>query len=366
MNSDELVRFKDHGWMCRQPLVIDRREPSRFGGCEHLTVAGKTCGQEMGVRRCLYQGAEVWLCGLHQRSPVYGRLSDAAKERNRERRHAWMVAQSQRDEELDIPAIIAERRAESERARAIVDELLPKQGANMNDLNEAMIGGDYRPLSDVGIESGTVRCVFRNHTESLLGLMDEYGAMIGCVAWLTNERILHAMTKIRTAIVVQKEDFLRPDFGDRSAANLRPLYDALGGIHLNTLPNPLPNMCYLWENRDRIFRGVRCMGIRRPERQEPSILMHHKFAVFGDRETSTWEHPLTGIKRQHREFKWKTVWTGSFNFTEGSARSLENSLIIRDPKIAEAYALEFGQVAALSEPLDWTKEWVSPEWRIGT
>jgi phosphatidylserine/phosphatidylglycerophosphate/cardiolipin synthase-like enzyme len=60
------------------------------------------------------------------------------------------------------------------------------------------------------------------------------------------------------------------------------------------------------------------------------------------------------------------VWTGSANLTANSVRSLENGLVIDSERIAQAYYDEWAQVAAISEPLDWTSEWVAPEWRIGS
>jgi hypothetical protein len=60
------------------------------------------------------------------------------------------------------------------------------------------------------------------------------------------------------------------------------------------------------------------------------------------------------------------VWTGSFNFTKSSVASFENAVYIEDSKIAYAYAHEFAQIFALSEPLDWTTSWSAPEYRIGT
>ncbi|MNJ81293.1 hypothetical protein D3C77_800280 [compost metagenome] len=60
------------------------------------------------------------------------------------------------------------------------------------------------------------------------------------------------------------------------------------------------------------------------------------------------------------------MWTGSFNFTKNATLSLENALFITDPKIVNAYFEEYGQIAAMSEELDWTSEWVAPVWRIGT
>jgi phosphatidylserine/phosphatidylglycerophosphate/cardiolipin synthase-like enzyme len=66
------------------------------------------------------------------------------------------------------------------------------------------------------------------------------------------------------------------------------------------------------------------------------------------------------------EFVPEAVWTGSFNFSVNAGRSLENAVFIEDTAIAQAYANEFSQVAALSEPLNWQDPWCSPEWRCGT
>jgi phosphatidylserine/phosphatidylglycerophosphate/cardiolipin synthase-like enzyme len=62
----------------------------------------------------------------------------------------------------------------------------------------------------------------------------------------------------------------------------------------------------------------------------------------------------------------KQVWTGSYNFSYNARASFENALIISDTEIAMAYAQEWAQIYALSEPLDWQKDWVAPEYRIGT
>ena len=60
------------------------------------------------------------------------------------------------------------------------------------------------------------------------------------------------------------------------------------------------------------------------------------------------------------------VWTGSFNLTETAEKSLENALLIKNPKIVEAYYKEYGQICAMSEPLNWESNWIEPQWRIGT
>jgi len=58
--------------------------------------------------------------------------------------------------------------------------------------------------------------------------------------------------------------------------------------------------------------------------------------------------------------------TGSLNLTETATTSFENAVLIKNKKICNAYLNEWAQIFALSENLDWTKEWCAPEFRIGT
>ena len=102
--------------------------------------------------------------------------------------------------------------------------------------------------------------------------------------------------------------------------------------------------------------AVRCAGIV-GDRKDIPPRNHHKFAVFC--KNALCEH---GNRVRHPY----AAWTGSFNWTENATRSLENAVVIRDRAIVEAFYAEFQQVAALSEPLDWSSEYVDPEWRIGT
>jgi len=60
------------------------------------------------------------------------------------------------------------------------------------------------------------------------------------------------------------------------------------------------------------------------------------------------------------------VWTGSFNFTKNATYSFENAVLSKDQNIVGAFFREFGQIAALSESLDWETEWTAPDWRIGS
>jgi hypothetical protein len=88
--------------------------------------------------------------------------------------------------------------------------------------------------------------------------------------------------------------------------------------------------------------------------------MHNKFWIFCDGET------VVQDMYRLRKLQPVAVWTGSFNATKTGGRSFENAVIIRDRRVATAYAHEWAQIFALSEPLDWTTPWCEPEYRIGS
>lgn len=60
------------------------------------------------------------------------------------------------------------------------------------------------------------------------------------------------------------------------------------------------------------------------------------------------------------------VWTGSFNFTKNATMSFENAVVLYDTNIVHAYFYEYAQIAFLSESLDWTQPWMSPNYYLAT
>lgn len=231
--------------------------------------------------------------------------------------------------------------------------------SNLNDLKIPNHDGPDESIDTPPLASGTLTVYFRNLESQLIQHIAEAEAIVGCVAWLTSKAILEALAKKNpVAIVVQKEDFLRPDIGSRGkwAIDLRRRYDALKcscdrwdmGLWLSTFG-------------DQTMNPVRCVGNHNRDKHPAFPRMHHKFIVFCRPDVETDEE---GCK--HRYLDPYAVWTGSFNFTENAGRSLENALYITDPAVAKAYFDEWMRIESLSEPLDWESEWVAPEWRIGT
>lgn len=229
------------------------------------------------------------------------------------------------------------------------------------NLNDSWIPVEHsaRPMANHGTIDGDVEVVFRHLDRRLIALIEEADYVVGCVAWLTHPDILDALAKKQlVCLVVQKEDFLRPDLdtADKWRADLRRRYRALRCCcdrwGFPGLVREL-SMC-----ADGSIDAVRCVGNHNADKHPAFPRAHHKFVVFGKLSQSS--------REDHVDWLPYAVWTGSFNFTKNAAASLENAVVLRQPKIVAAFAAEFEQTVALSEPLDWEWEWMTPEWRIGT
>lgn len=234
----------------------------------------------------------------------------------------------------------------------------------MDDLNNFQLenDGNYdRSFTDNSTASSSgVTVYFRNIEERLLQHIKESDAVFGAVAWLTSYSILDALAGLNNvSIVVQKEDFLRPDVGSSSdfKKTLRTKYNALKcNLTRYSFSNILSSVSVCG---DPSIDPIRCVGNHNSEKKPAFPRMHNKFLIFARIEESTGGHGIETVTPY-------AVWTGSFNLTKNATMSLENALFITDKKIVNAYFEEYGQIAAMSEELDWISEWAAPEWRIGT
>lgn len=231
--------------------------------------------------------------------------------------------------------------------------------------------GDDRALCDPSTLSiAPVSVYFRGIEQHLINHIRAATHVVGCVAWLTSEPLLKELAKKEMAcIVIQKEDFLRPDIstGSMWEKRLRCLYSSLRGFDRYYFPHPL---CSMSVACDPTLDAVRCVGNHNSSKNSAFPRAHHKFLVFLEKTKSHPDYYYDGNDgyedNSPESFRATAVWTGSFNFTKNAGQSLENAVYIESHEIADAYYREWAQVMALSEPLDWESDWVAPEWRIGS
>jgi hypothetical protein len=239
---------------------------------------------------------------------------------------------------------------------------------DLNNLEIAKADGPWEPLWDPSTMSrqATVKVYFRGLEEELIGRLQEAHLVVGCIAWLTNERILQAMTwpDYGVAIVAHKEEFLchRHD-PSATAAEIRRtprLRELYSNLKMRLGHEDFGGLMATLSGRREGLDPVRCAGEYRPSYlNRATARMHHKFLVFCNVVETTDPHAGDRFRVIPRE-----VWTGSFNLTWNAGRSLENAVLIQDPRIARAYYDEWMQVEAISEPLDWLVQWPAPEWHI--
>lgn len=243
------------------------------------------------------------------------------------------------------------------------------------NLNHLCVYSELAPpveLLNHGTSGSVTKVFFRDIEQNLIQQIRNYPVVVGCVAWLTHPRILDALaTCIGVSIVVQKEDFLRPDSDSPGwKKELRRQYEALRSIGDRYEVSRL--ISYLSYATSQEFQPVRCLGNHNRDKDPAFPRMHNKFIVFCDR--VNYSRSCDNVCRytghecdsNNDTLNPRAVWTGSFNFTQNATNSLENAVLISDPVIASAYFAEWEQLICLSEPLDWTDDWCAPEWRIGT
>lgn len=206
-----------------------------------------------------------------------------------------------------------------------------------------------------------VEVIFRNQENKLIGLINEFssGAIFGCVAWLTSKPILKALANCQNVqIVVQKEDFLRPDIGVKSNDNwkkeLWTLYNNLKcDLTRYDFNEPVSSLSVCG---DPTVDAIRCVGNHNKDKNPAFPRAHHKFLVF--------------CKMVDGKYIPIKLWTGSFNLTKNATMSFENAIIFTDnsgqSELISSFLKEHHQIFSISENVDWTENWATPEFRIGT
>ena len=221
---------------------------------------------------------------------------------------------------------------------------------------ETSSGGEIRLCSKDSVEP-----IAGSLANRLANWMRDADLIVGCFAWLTNFRVLDSLAAVKYGcqIVVQKEDFLRPDRG-HSAKSTTILHRKYSAMKCRIRRIQLPYANELSVGSDDLADPVRCAGRRGDDRRKAVPRMHHKFAV------KCRVREVSEDSDGYREVSPMSVWTGSFNPTLNGTASRENAVIINSEAVADFYAREWACVFAMSEQLNWQSEWVCPEYRIGT
>jgi HKD family nuclease len=238
---------------------------------------------------------------------------------------------------------------------------------NLNELLIDTDGSGDGTLKDNSVSStepqfDRVEAIFKNLEPRLVDIIKQFenGAIFGCIAWLTSTPILKALSKCNNVqIIVQKEDFLRPDLDQNKSnkwkSDLRKLYSDLKcKTERHQFREPMGNLSVC---ADPTVDAVRCVGNHNSVKNSASPRAHHKFLVFCNLDSDGKYFPVA-------------LWTGSFNLTKNATYSFENVLYLTEKSgnniIINAYLNEHHQIFALSEKLDWENEWTTPEFRLGT
>jgi phosphatidylserine/phosphatidylglycerophosphate/cardiolipin synthase-like enzyme len=152
-----------------------------------------------------------------------------------------------------------------------------------------------------------VQAVFDGHERRICQLAKSSHAVVGCVAWVTNQRILHSLSLCPCGVSVVVHD-------DEHFA----LTDRIG---LRT--NAVPPMAVDCEGPD-----VSCIHPYVPMADYSAGgsdgMLHAKFLVFCEADGTTLVPRVT--------------WIGSANLTNKATRNVEASLVVVDEVTAKAFA----------------------------
>lgn len=192
-----------------------------------------------------------------------------------------------------------------------------------------------------------IEIYFKNIERQIINKIKKYDNVVGCIAWLTNENILVELAKKKSVlIIVQEEDFLRPDihFDGNNKKWKQKIFKLYNELQKNK--NSVPLNCFgINYMQCGVESGIRRLGKINENKLPAFPRMHNKFIIcYNDFETENLK--ING-----------EILSGSYNYTENSNNSLENVVCIKDEKIVYRYYLQFAEIAIMSVPLDWNSEW---------
>ena len=176
----------------------------------------------------------------------------------------------------------------------VLQSIAKKQGRTDRNLNKQQLVGNafetgYDELKDYSVfeikDLQGASVFFRNLESHLIKYIEIADIVVGCVAWLTSDRILKSLrSKIAVSIIIQKEDFLRPDYGTGNAfrRRLRNLYSSLPSFYRSNSSTAEAIVLHTDTQSSEAMPidPIRCVGFARTGSRKPFPLMHHKFLVF--------------------------------------------------------------------------------------
>lgn len=232
---------------------------------------------------------------------------------------------------------------------------------NLNNTltNDADGNGKQHDFSTIG-NNAEIEVYFKNIEKTIISKIKKYKYVIGCIAWLTNENILKELSKkTNVLIVVQEEDFLRPD--TNFDGNKLKWKNKIKKLYKKLEKGLIDSMFWgvNYAQMDTIESGVIRFGLINEKKIPAFPRMHNKFILcYNDLEYN--EKYELNVDEEQYVFDGE-VLSGSYNYTENSNNSLENILCIKDSKIINAYFKQFVEILTMSMPLDWECEWCPSE-----
>lgn len=229
---------------------------------------------------------------------------------------------------------------------------------NLNDklTNDNDGDGKQKDYSTIGNKK-EIEVYFKNIEKTIIEKIKKYKNVIGCIAWLTNENILRELSKKeKVLIVVQEEDFLRPDTnydGDKKKWK-KKIFDLYKKLEKGSIESSCWGVNYA--SADTIETGIRRFGLINEKKLPAFPRMHNKFILcYNELEYKLNKKGEYVLKNDGE------VLSGSYNYTENSNNSLENILCVKDMKIIEGYFKQFVEILTMSMPLDWEGDWSPSE-----
>lgn len=181
-----------------------------------------------------------------------------------------------------------------------------------------------------------VTAYFSDLETRFVNLIDRYPVIVGCVAWLTNARILsHLKSREMVSLIINKENWGGECIDSSLLTNprlwrLMQMYSYLpmGATNLVSWSSWHHSTIFEEEISHNVINALNLNDdwisepIRVISSENSTSLMHNNFIVACDK---------LKLNRNGEEIDLiipREVWTGSFDFTENGRRNLENAVVI--------------------------------------